>query len=150
MIRCFKAPKKLEPFTFWGSLGYWVTNILDMPICFALLGLSTNIFFQIYDNITTLETTGRFGIMNRRFPLCGVITKYKNASPNPFDVLWPNNLKQVFGPTIILWGVPFYQPEMAGQGFYFPKLPKIETKDWGILQRDGQTPKKQRNYNALD
>jgi hypothetical protein len=46
-------------------------------------------------------------------------------------------LKQILGPTAALWGVPFYQPEMAGQGFYFPKLPSIETKDVGVLQRDG-------------
>ena len=42
--RCFKAPRKLEPFSVLGATGYWVTNILDMPICFSLLGLSTNIF----------------------------------------------------------------------------------------------------------
>jgi hypothetical protein len=61
MHRCFKAPKRLEPLSALGATGYWVTNILDMPICFALLGLSTNIFFQIYDNVTTLETLGRHG-----------------------------------------------------------------------------------------
>lgn len=51
---------------------------------------------------------------------------------------------------MILWGVPFYQPEMPGQGFFFPKLPKLETKDVGILQRDGQELKKQRNYSPRD
>lgn len=61
MHRCFKGPKKLKPFSGLGSTGYWVTNILDMPICFALLGLSTNIFFQMYDNVSTLETLPRHG-----------------------------------------------------------------------------------------
>ena len=39
---------------------------------------------------------------------------------------------------------------MAGQGFYFPKLPPLEPKDVGILQRDGQYAKKYHNYNAKD
>ena len=75
MHRVFKAPKKLEPMSFFGAMGYWVTNILDMPICFALLGLSTNIFFMIFTNITTLENTGRFGFKKKRFPLCGYLGK---------------------------------------------------------------------------
>jgi hypothetical protein len=43
--RAMHAPPKSKHFTGWGAMSFWVTNILDMPICFALLGLSTNIFF---------------------------------------------------------------------------------------------------------
>lgn len=62
-----------------------------------------------------MENTGLFGVVVRRLPLCGIMkVGPKNASPNVYDILWPSNLKQIFGPTVLLWGVPFYTPEMAG------------------------------------
>jgi len=91
--RCVWAPKNVGPLSFWGSLGYWVANILDMPVTFALLGLTINLFFQMYDNITTLETTGHFGQSMRRFICCGILNKNKHLAPNEYDVLWPNNLR---------------------------------------------------------
>jgi len=44
MHRCFYAPKNVKGFSGWASFCYWTVNILDMPVCFALLGLTTNLF----------------------------------------------------------------------------------------------------------
>jgi hypothetical protein len=48
----------------------------------------------------------------------------------------------VLGSNVLLWGIPFYQPEMKGRGFYFPRIPEVTSQDIGILQRDGKIAKK--------
>lgn len=70
-LRSANAPDEdhLSP---WGEICYWVTILLDMPICFALLGLSANIFVQIYENLGTIEGIGKTGAIQRRFPCLGV------------------------------------------------------------------------------
>lgn len=57
---------------FLGTICFWVTNIFDMPICFALLGLSLNLFFHLYENQTSLEAHGKYGMIQRRFPIIGI------------------------------------------------------------------------------
>ena len=79
--------------SFYGTLCYWLTNLIDMPICFALIGLSLNLFIQMYQNITTIEGFGKYGLIQRRYPCVGVTASAKDRIPNPYDVLWPNNLK---------------------------------------------------------
>ena len=75
-----------------GDFCWFVSVILDMPICFALIGLSLSIFSQIYDNMTTIEGFGRHGIVQRRFPCLGIPRGYRNFIINPYDILWPNNI----------------------------------------------------------
>ena len=57
--REFYSPEKIPSFSYLGLFCFWVVNLLDIPICFALIGLSVNIFLQIYRNETTLEGGGR-------------------------------------------------------------------------------------------
>ena len=40
---------------------YYITNIITMPICFSLIGLTLNGFLQMYDNVTTHESMGFHG-----------------------------------------------------------------------------------------
>ena len=134
IIRFSEAPDdKTSELSFIGSICFWVTNILDMPICFGLLGLSLNLFVQLYENKTSLESYGRNGKIQRRIPCIGVPKADDLSKPNPYDILWPNNLRQVFGSTMLLWWIPFYQPEMKGHGFYYPSIPRVTSQDIGIL-----------------
>ena len=59
--RAFYSPRDKEPLTYFGDVCYYVTNILTMPICFSLLGLTTNVFMQMYDNSTTWDNMGYYG-----------------------------------------------------------------------------------------
>ena len=136
--RGLEAPDDTPDMSWQAEACYWVTVILDMPICFALVGLSISIFLQIFDNQTTLESFSRDGYVQRRFPCWGIPSGHKNRSPNQYDMLWPNNLTQVLGPYMALWWWPLYSPDMKGKGLYFPKLPEVRQSDMGILQRDGQ------------
>jgi len=42
--RLMNKPATAKELSIIGQFCFWVTNILDMPICFALVGLSLNIF----------------------------------------------------------------------------------------------------------
>jgi len=44
MLRVFEAPDDLPDLSFWGNVCFWVTAVIDMPVCFALLGLAPSIF----------------------------------------------------------------------------------------------------------
>ena len=81
-------------------------------------------------------------MIQRRFPFVGVLKSNQKYKPNPYDVLWPNNLRAIFGHTMLVWWIPFYQPEMKGRGYFFPSVPKVTCQDIGILQRDGYLAKK--------
>lgn len=59
-------------------------------------------------------------------------------------------MKQVLGPSIILWPLPFYTPEMKGWGFYYPHIPDINQQHVGIMQLDAKLPKKDRLYDLKD
>lgn len=71
---------------------------------------------------------------NKRYPLIGQLDT--GAPVNKFDLLWPNNFENIFGKHILLWPVPFYQPEMQGKGVYYPTLPEIRLAQHGCLMRD--------------
>ena len=150
VLRILNSPDDAPPFSRQGEACFWVAAVLDMPICFALIGLSINFFLQLYENQMTLETFGKHGKIQRRYPCYGIPRSHGLFQPNAYDILWPNNLRQVFGSNILLWGVPFYQPEMKGRGFYFPKIPEVNSQDVGILQRDGKINKKSKYYDPYD
>lgn len=123
--RLFYAPKDIAPLGNLGTICFYITNFLDIPITFALIGLSGNILVQLYENQTTLENFERGVLHQRRYPVIGVPKNQKNLLPNKYDILWSENMKQVLGPSIILWPLPFYTPEMKGWGFYYPHIPDI-------------------------
>lgn len=127
------------PLSVFGTISYYITNIITMPICFALIGMNFAMFMQLYDNVTTIESMKHNGPLQRRLPCIGVPPAHeKVAKVNQWDMLWPNNLAQVFGSNMLSWGIPFWMPEMAGWGMYFPKLPTTKDYEVGLLQRDGQ------------
>lgn len=49
--------------------------------------------------------------------------------PNQYDLLWLNNLKEVFGDTLLAWPFPFAR--VKGNGFFFKQLlePEQEVGD---------------------
>ena len=53
--RNFKAPDDIQEMSRIGKFSQWFTIIIDMPIVFALLGLSFTIFLMIYNNKTQME-----------------------------------------------------------------------------------------------
>ena len=73
--RAWFSPKNKPDLSLFGDISYYITNIVTMPICFSLIGLSLNIFLQMFDNITTMDGMGYHGIMQRRFPCVGIPTK---------------------------------------------------------------------------
>jgi hypothetical protein len=93
MLRVFEAPDDVPDLSFWGNVCFWVTVVIDMPVCFALLGLAPSIFVQIFENLSTIEQFGRGGLVQRRFPCYGIPESQKYHKPNPYDLLWPNNLR---------------------------------------------------------
>ena len=60
--REFYSEGKIPRLSNTGFISFWVTNILDLPIGFSLIGLSIKYFLQIYQNQTSLEGTGRYGV----------------------------------------------------------------------------------------
>jgi hypothetical protein len=79
-------------FTSTGKFCYWFTNIVTLPICIALIGLTMSILWNLFDNMTTIETMGLKGHKERRCPCCGVFGFEGYHKPNTYDMLWPNNL----------------------------------------------------------
>ena len=92
MDRIFYAEKPVPSMTYFSDVCYYITNIITMPICFSLIGLTLNGFLLMFDNVTTFESTGFSGHVQRRFPCMGIPDSYRNLKLNPYDVLWPNNL----------------------------------------------------------
>jgi hypothetical protein len=136
--RSFVAPDDIEPMSSLGYFSFWFTIILDMPIVFALFGLSLVIFtMNVYSNLTSLEEMkgstigGKPVDYEMRVPCVGNKKEYLNEqkAPNPYDVYWPNNITQIMGPTILSWFVPFYIPELKGQGLYYPQIPKVQPEE---------------------
>lgn len=66
--------------------------------------------------------------------------------PNQYDLLWPENVKQVMGAYILLWPIPFYNPEMKGWGFYYPYIPVLDQQTVGCFQLDAKLSKKDFEY----
>lgn len=64
--------------------------------------------------------------------------------------MWAENLHQVMGKSILVWGLPFYNPEMKGWGFYFPQIPDVNQQQIGILQKDAVLEKKDEVYEYKD
>ena len=87
--------------------------LLNIPIaCFVTMLLIFTIG-NIYANQTTLEVMKQD--TSRRRPIVGVDNRSnKTEMPNRYDVLWPNNIRYIMGPYLILWPIPFYAPEMEG------------------------------------
>ena len=125
----FFAPDSTPPLSSFGSFCFWWTNIFGMAISIALIPLSFRIFFQIYNNITSLELMA--GNKQLRFPFYGQTTKDHSGhylQPNEYDMLPLPNMKQVLGPSMWMWFLPF-APHIKGEGIYFPRLPDVQSTD---------------------
>jgi hypothetical protein len=100
---------------------------------------------NIYSNLTSLEELKGVIVAKKsveiefRLPFCGDMGK--NKAPNQYDVLWPNNLITILGPTIFSWFVPFYIPPMKGRGLYYPKIPKVQPEEVADFQKCGDSNK---------
>lgn len=132
--------KKAEKMSVFGVAGYWFTNLVDMPICFALIGLSGSILCDIYSNMSTLENMGSD---TKRYPCYGqYIDPYLQGqqTPNKYDLLWVNNMQEVLGSQIYYWLIPFYTPKNSA--IQFKKLPKITNTDDLCKNEDKKIVKK--------
>jgi palmitoyltransferase len=54
--------------TFLGSFCFWFTTIVDLVISTSLLGLVSKHFINVYQNLTILEATGRYGNYQKKYP----------------------------------------------------------------------------------
>jgi palmitoyltransferase len=129
--------------SFLCKLCYLVGVLLDIPICFALIGLAVNIFIQIYENQTTIEN---FGSVQRRYPCWGITKSDMKKKPNVYDVLWPNNIYSVLGKNLLNWLVPFTFNEMEGHGLYYPRIKQVSTSEVGRLSNNGTISNKLPDY----
>ena len=144
--RAFHSPRHTPELSLLGVFCFWFTNLIDLPICFALIGLSGSLFCDMFSNMSTLEGMGK---ERRRYPCYGVyndpyFTKDEQV-PNKYDLLWVNNLTAVLGPRMYYWLIPFYMPQT--NSLVYPKIPEIEdTKslfknEEGVIIRRPKEPK---------
>lgn len=114
--------------TIGGQICYWLTNVFGLTISAALIPLSLRIILQLFNNITTLE------MMHSKvftYPCFGAWEKDSEGNkltPNEYDMLWLPNMKQVLGPSLWMWPLPF-APDIKGEGFFFPRLPDVSSTD---------------------
>ena len=106
-----------------GRFCFWLVIILS-PFTFSMPYMAYTAILGAYMNVTTLEKMS--APVKYRYPLIGYgLSNWQGSTfypPNRYDLLWPNNLRMIFGPNILLWPIPFYQPQMEGRGMYWPKI----------------------------
>ena len=62
----------------WGSICYYITNTIALPISYSIIFMSLNNIVQMYNNISTLE---RFKMHTTKIPCIGPV--YENmTTPN--------------------------------------------------------------------
>lgn len=133
----FFSPDDTPALTRGGHICLILTNSICLPIAFALVPFSLRILLQLYNNATSLEMLRNIQI---RMPCSGEDDEESaRAMPNDYDMLWLPNIKQVMGPNLLLWLVPF-APEMRGEGLYFPKIPEVSGTELAL--RLGKSQKK--------
>jgi hypothetical protein len=120
----------------------WILLVFNIPIAIGITGLLIGTFLNVYNNATTLEQMSNEH--SKRMPFYGIVkSKDLVLSPNPYDLMWVNNFRAVFGPYLILWPIPFYAPDFHGNGHYYPKLSEFPVEKMGILMRDNEAIYKQ-------
>lgn len=119
--------------TPYGNFSWWVLLLFNIPITLAVSGLFVYTCMNIYNNKSTLEAM-RPDSQSRK--PCLPVKNSAFTKPNPYDMLWINNIRDVMGPHLILWPIPFYAPEMKGQGLYFPEIPAFKPNEQGVFSRD--------------
>ena len=72
----------------------------------------------------------------------------RELEPNPYDMLWLQNMKQILGSKLWMWPFPF-APEMKGNGLFFPKVPDVPEADAVQLQKSRMT-ESARTVNDFD
>ncbi|CDW90386.1 probable s-acyltransferase at3g09320-like [Stylonychia lemnae] len=128
----YRPDEDTHDLSMLGTIFYYITNILAVPIAFALIFLSLSVFIQIYNNITGIE---RMSYVQLKQPCFGISKSQAMCRPNEYDMIWLPNIKQVLGPHMWMWLLPISY-EMKGKGFYYPKVPEITMSDLNILLKD--------------
>jgi hypothetical protein len=127
----FFSPDETPPLSTPALVAYYFTNVASLPISMACIPFSLRIILQLYNNMTTLEMMKNVQV---KYPCWGTSPTTKSYAPNPYDMLWLPNMRQVLGPRLWMWPLPV-QIEMKGKGFYFPRIPEITSAE--ISQLDG-------------
>ena len=132
----FRPDDDTHELSIFGTVCYYVTNTIALPVAYALIFLTATVLFNMYNNLTSLETMSR---RSRKMPCVGAIGKDEYVIPNEYDMIWLTNFRQVLGSRMWLWWLPI-PVEMKGQGFYFPKLPELTMADTNLmLKESGKT-----------
>ena len=100
----FFSPDDTPELTLLGSIAYYITNVISFPVSLACIPFSCRIIIQMFNNLTTLEMLGNVQI---KYPCIGTLSSTDKFAPNPYDMLWLPNMKQVLGPRLWMWPLPF-------------------------------------------
>ena len=66
----FRPDEDTHELSMLGSIFYYATNCLAVPIAFSLIFLSLSIIVQLYNNLTSLE---RMSAREVKMPFCGAV-----------------------------------------------------------------------------
>lgn len=105
----FRDDDDTHDLSLFGTVCYYLTNCIALPIAYALVFLTLNILYQLYNNLTSLE---RMGPKQTKIPCLGPMAGDYTV-PNEYDMLWLANFKQVLGSKIWKWMLPISE-EMKG------------------------------------
>lgn len=86
-----------------GTFAYYLTNIVALPVAYALIFLTANVLFNMYNNMTSLEAMSR---RSRKMPCIGTIGLDEYPIPNEYDMIWLTNFRQVMGGRMWMWWLP--------------------------------------------
>lgn len=85
----FRPDEDKHDLSILGTIFYYLTNLLAVPIAFALIFLTFSITIQVYNNLTSLE---RLSMRQMRIPCWGPSNE-DHSYPNEYDMLWLSNFK---------------------------------------------------------
>ena len=111
----FFSPDDTPELSSLGTTCFYLTNCISLLISIALIPLTARIILQLYNNLTSIEMLKNKQV---RYPCVGISENRAEdgrleETPNEYDMLWLQNLKQVLGNQLWMWPFPF-APEMRG------------------------------------
>lgn len=83
-------------------VGYWGMNLFIFPISIALINLNFTMWIYMYNNMTVIEDAS----MNQKKYPCfdKKLGVYENL--NKYDMLYPNNIRDIMGEKLWMWLLP--------------------------------------------
>ena len=100
----FFSPDETPDLSTAALIPYYFTNLFSFPVSLACIPFSCRIIIQLFNNLTTLEMLGNVQV---KWPCIGTLSSTAQYAPNPYDMLWLPNMKQVLGPRMWMWPLPF-------------------------------------------